>query len=108
MAYRELAEKLQNGGVNIIGKQHFTFLYNQARHAVLTPHNIKSGWAKTSLYLFNPNRVLRDVVTTGTCGQISQTTSAKKRHIGKVCRTRDTPERKDLCELCDLLGTEFT
>lgn len=25
----------------------------------MTPHNIKSGWAKTGLYAFNPNRVLQ-------------------------------------------------
>ena len=60
-AYRELVEKLERGDANKIGKQHFTLLYNQARHAALTPRNIKSGWAKAGLYPFNPNRVLQDV-----------------------------------------------
>lgn len=42
-AYRELAEGLDRGGVKTIGKQHFTLLYDQARRAALTPHNIESG-----------------------------------------------------------------
>jgi hypothetical protein len=40
------------------------------------------------------------VVTTGTCGQVSQATDAKIRRDRKVRRTRDIPDRKDLCELC--------
>jgi hypothetical protein len=42
-AYRALVEELERGGAKTIGKQHFTLLYDQARHAALTPHNIKSG-----------------------------------------------------------------
>jgi DDE superfamily endonuclease len=57
-AYRDLAERLEYGGANTISKQHFTSLYDQARGKELTPHNIKSGWAKTGLYPFDPNRVL--------------------------------------------------
>ncbi|KEF50896.1 uncharacterized protein A1O9_13056 [Exophiala aquamarina CBS 119918] len=48
-------------GSNTVGKQHFTQLYNQARRTAFTPRNIKSGWAKAGLYLFNPDRVLRDI-----------------------------------------------
>jgi hypothetical protein len=60
-AYRELAEGLDRGGAKTIGKQHFTLLYDRARCTALTPHNIKSGWAKTGLYPFNPNRVLQGI-----------------------------------------------
>jgi hypothetical protein len=50
---------LYRGGANTIGKQHFTLVYDQARHAALTPHNIKSGWVETGLDSSNPNRVLQ-------------------------------------------------
>lgn len=60
-AYRELEEELYRGGANAVGKQHFTFLYSQARCAAFTSRNIKSGWAKAGLYPFNPDRVLQDI-----------------------------------------------
>jgi hypothetical protein len=43
-AYREQAERLFRGGANMIGKQHFTLLYDRARTVAFTPRNIKSGW----------------------------------------------------------------
>jgi DDE superfamily endonuclease len=36
-AYREQAERLFRGGANMIGKQHFTLLYDRARTAAFTP-----------------------------------------------------------------------
>lgn len=60
-AYREQVERLYRGGANTVGKQHFTSLYSRAREQALTSRNIKSGWSKTDLYPFNPDRVLRDV-----------------------------------------------
>jgi DDE superfamily endonuclease len=60
-AYRNLVEDVCSKGVKIIGKQHFTLLYDQARRAALTPSNIKSAWAKVGLYPFDPDRVLRDI-----------------------------------------------
>jgi hypothetical protein len=60
-AYRERVEELYRGGANTVGKQHFTFLYSQARCAAFTSRNIKSAWAKAGLYLWNPDRVLRDI-----------------------------------------------
>ena len=60
-AYREQAERLFRGGANMIGKQHFTLLYDRARNAAFTPRNIKSGWSKTGLVPFNPDRVLNDI-----------------------------------------------
>lgn len=60
-AYREQVERLYRGGVNTVGKEHFTSLYSPARTKALTPKNIKSGWMKAGLYPFNPDKVLRDM-----------------------------------------------
>jgi hypothetical protein len=45
--------------VNTIGKQHFTSLFSPAREKAFTPKNIKAGFAASSLFPFNPDRVLR-------------------------------------------------
>src|SRR5277367_826552 len=45
----------------MIGKQHFTLLYNRARRKAITPRNITSGWSKTGLRPFNPDRVLKEI-----------------------------------------------
>jgi hypothetical protein len=60
-AYRDEVERLYRGGANIVGKEHFTSLYSPAREKALTPRNIKSGWGKSGLYPFNPDRVLKDI-----------------------------------------------
>jgi hypothetical protein len=60
-AYREQVEQLYRGGANVVGKQHFTSLYSRARSVAFTPRNIRSGWSKTGLYPFNPDRVLKDI-----------------------------------------------
>jgi hypothetical protein len=60
-AYREQAERLEQGGVNTIGKQHFTSLYSPARETALTAKNIKAGFAACGLVPFNPDRVLRSM-----------------------------------------------
>ncbi|EOA82623.1 uncharacterized protein SETTUDRAFT_48320, partial [Exserohilum turcica Et28A] len=60
-AYREQVERLNQGGVDIVGKEHFTYLYNPARDRTLTKRNIRAGWSATGLFPFNPERVLRDV-----------------------------------------------
>ena len=57
-AYREQVERLFRGGANMIGKQHFTLLYDRARQFALTCRNIRSGWSKAGLWPFNPERVL--------------------------------------------------
>jgi len=62
-AYREQVERLYRGGSNTVGKQHFTSLYSRGREQALTSRNIKSGWSKTGLYPFSPDRVLRDIQT---------------------------------------------
>jgi hypothetical protein len=45
----------------MIGKQHFTLLYDRARRKAMTSRNIISGWSKTGLRPFNPDRVLKDI-----------------------------------------------
>jgi hypothetical protein len=60
-AYREQVERLERGGVNTIGKEHFTSLYKPARERAFTPKNIKAGFAASGLFPFNPDRVLRTV-----------------------------------------------
>jgi hypothetical protein len=57
-AYREQVERLERGGVNTIGKQHFTSLFSPARKKAMTAKNIKAGFAATGLFPFNPDRVL--------------------------------------------------
>ncbi|KAK7177520.1 transposase [Paraphaeosphaeria sporulosa] len=44
-AYREQVDRLERGGVNAIGKEHFTSLYSAARVKAFTPRNIKAGFA---------------------------------------------------------------
>ena len=60
-AYRDEVERLYRGGLDIVGKEHFTSLYESARRRALTKRNIKAGWAVTGLFPFNPERVLRDI-----------------------------------------------
>jgi hypothetical protein len=57
-AYREQVERLERGGVNTVGKEHFTYLYSPARSKAFTPRNIKAGFAACGLFPFNPDRVL--------------------------------------------------
>ncbi|KAH7548768.1 hypothetical protein BM1_10934 [Bipolaris maydis] len=60
-AYREQVERLERGGVNTIGKKHFTCLYKPARERAFTAKNIKAGFAACGLFPLNPDRVLRTV-----------------------------------------------
>jgi hypothetical protein len=60
-AYRERVEELYRGGANTVGKQHFIFLYSDARSMAFTPQNIETAWAKSGLYPFNPDRVLKGI-----------------------------------------------
>jgi hypothetical protein len=60
-AYRDAVERLERGGVNTIGKQHFTSLYSRAREAAFTRRNILAGWSKSGLIPLNPQRVLKDM-----------------------------------------------
>ncbi|KAF2002435.1 DDE-domain-containing protein [Amniculicola lignicola CBS 123094] len=60
-AYRDQVERLERGGVNKIGKEHFTSLYSPARIKAFTPRNIKAGFAACGLFPFNPDRVLNSM-----------------------------------------------
>lgn len=60
-AYRDQVERLERGGINTIGKAHFTALYGPARQKAFSKKNILSGWAKSGLCPFNPLKVLRDI-----------------------------------------------
>lgn len=60
-AYRDQVERLERGGVNKIGKEHFTSLYSPARIRAFTPRNIKASFAACRLFLFNPDRVLNSM-----------------------------------------------
>jgi hypothetical protein len=57
-AYRDQVERLNRGGINTIGKEHFTYLYAPARERAITKRNIVAGWAATGLFPFSPERVL--------------------------------------------------
>jgi hypothetical protein len=60
-AYRDEVERLNRGGIDVIGKEHFTSLYAPARIKALTERNIRAGWTKTELFPLNAERVLRDI-----------------------------------------------
>jgi hypothetical protein len=60
-AYREQVERLERGGVNTIGKEHFTSLYSPAREKTFTSKNIIAGFAASGLFPFNPDRVFRSM-----------------------------------------------
>ena len=60
-AYRDNVERLERGGVNTIGKQHFTSLYSPAREITLSKSNITAAWNKAGLIPFHPDRVLSDM-----------------------------------------------
>lgn len=60
-AYRDQVDRLGRGGVDTIGKEHFTSLYSPARARAFTKRNITSAWAATGLFPFNPERVLRGI-----------------------------------------------
>jgi hypothetical protein len=59
--YREQVETLYRRGSNTVGKEHFTALYQRARNSAMVSRNILSGWSKTGLFPFNPDRVLRAI-----------------------------------------------
>jgi hypothetical protein len=60
-AYRDQVDRLNRGGVDNVGKEHFTSLYSPARIKAFTKRNITAAWAATGLFPFNPQRVLKDI-----------------------------------------------
>lgn len=61
-AYCDQVERLYRSGVIIVNKEHFTALYDPVRKVVMTKKNILAGWAKAGMFLFNLDRVLRDIM----------------------------------------------
>jgi hypothetical protein len=61
-AYREQVERLERGGMNTIGKEHFTSLYSPVREKAFTSKNIIASFAASGLFLFNLDRVLRSML----------------------------------------------
>ena len=61
-AYRDEVKRLYRGGLNTVGKKHFTFLYEPAKNKALTKKNITAGWAASNLFPFNSKKVLRDTL----------------------------------------------
>jgi hypothetical protein len=59
-AYRDEVERLYRGGLDTVGKEYFTSLYEPARKKALTKRNITVRWTTSGLFPFNPERVLRD------------------------------------------------
>jgi hypothetical protein len=61
LAYRERVERLERGGVNTIGKEHFTSLNSPARETAFTSKNIKAGFATSGLVPYSLDRVFRGI-----------------------------------------------
>lgn len=85
-AYREQVDRLEGGGVNVIGKEHCTSLYSPARIKAFTSRNIKAGFAASGLVPFNPERVLKDIpkppvaLTVSTADQVQAYPQDEVRH----------------------------
>jgi hypothetical protein len=88
IAYREEVERLYRGGANMIGKQHFTLLYDRARRKALNSRNIISGWSKSGLRPFNPDRVLKEIQKPEEVKVVKSTDDATLYHL----ETLETPE----------------
>ncbi|ORX96123.1 hypothetical protein BCR34DRAFT_628888 [Clohesyomyces aquaticus] len=56
-AYRGQVNQLERGGVDTIGKEHFTSLYSPTRDKAFTARNIKASFAISSLVPFNLERM---------------------------------------------------
>jgi hypothetical protein len=60
-AYCEQAERLERGGVNTIGKEHFTSLDSPTGEKAFTSKDIIAGFVASGLFPFNPDSVLRSM-----------------------------------------------
>jgi hypothetical protein len=87
-AYREQVERLERGGVNTIGKEHFTPLYSPAREKAFTSKNIIAGFAASGLFPFNPDRVLRSMPK-----PLADLTIPKADEVNvEACRENEVPQ----------------
>jgi hypothetical protein len=67
--YREEVERMYRAGIKMIGKPHFTQLYDRARKRAFTERNIRSGYRKTGLYPYDPNVVLDTIDCPSSVGE---------------------------------------
>jgi hypothetical protein len=56
--YYEEVKRLYRGGVKVIGKPHFTQLYDKACRRAFTERNIRSRWQRAGLDPFRPKVIL--------------------------------------------------
>jgi hypothetical protein len=69
--------------VNIISKQYFIFFFSLARERAFMSKNIKAGFAVNSLFLFNPDKVLKYIQKPFVNLNILK---ANKVKVGLVCK----------------------
>lgn len=86
-AYRDQVEQLNQGGVDTVGKEHFTFLYKPARESALTRRNIMAGWAATGLHPFDPERVLGGLPKSDVDASVPNT-----HQVGVSCSQDEVPQ----------------
>lgn len=97
-AYRAQVDRLERGGVNAIGKEHFTSLYSPARIKSFTSRNITHGFAACGLVPFNPQRVLggiqkpADALTVSTADATPPCLQAELQHTPITPTTPKTSE----------------
>ena len=89
--YRDQVERMNRGGIDVVGKEHFTYLYSPARDRAFTKRNIRAGWAATGLFPFNPERVLNDIPRPPTKATILESEVASTGLGGVVLQTPTTP-----------------
>lgn len=90
-AYHDQIERLYRGGLDIVGKKHFTSLYKPTRERALTKRNIAAGWAATGLFPFNPERVLRHTPKPSTELTVSKAHEVMSCPQDQVLQTPITP-----------------
>jgi hypothetical protein len=95
MAYREEVEKLYRGGLDTVGKQHFTLLYDRARQKARSRRNILSGWSKAGLKPLNPHKVLNEIHKPILKDSSSVIVINKKIHDVYTLKPPDTPITSD-------------
>ena len=86
--YRDNVKRLERGGVDTIGKQHFTSLCGPAREVAFSKSNIIAAWNKAGLVPFKPDRVL-SAISKPACE--TSTASRPRRTVSKQDTTPRTP-----------------
>ncbi|KAG4439421.1 hypothetical protein IFR05_005114 [Cadophora sp. M221] len=98
LVVRRLVDRLEQGDVNTIGKEHFTSLYSPARKRAFTPKNIKAGFAASGLFPFNPDRVLRSMPAPVAEPAIPTADENLARHLQKYTKAFQTFSAKSILQ----------